>query len=263
MQHRYTVEQKDFIREIAPGMYNVEIADLFNAKFGTQVTESQIKNFKANHKIQSNVPKKRRTIPEGLFSKEQVDFISQNVKGLSNQKLVARVNEKFSLSVTTRQLKTWKKNHGFSSGLRGSEGMDPPNKGTKGKYNVGGNKTSFKKGQRAANYKPVGSERIDRDGYILVKVQDEGPWHKRWRHKHKVIWEKENGPIPRGHAVLLADQNRLNCSPDNLILIPQSKLSILNNKGLLHKHAELTRTGIVIADIYQKISQRKRKGVSR
>ncbi|GIQ67430.1 HNH endonuclease [Xylanibacillus composti] len=258
MHHKYTDEQRDFIREIAPGQYNQDIADMFNEKFGAQVTASQIKSYKANHMIRSGV-KSRRTVPQGLFNCEQIEFIKKHVAGLHNQELAELINNEFNLSITVRQLKTWKKNHGLSSGLKGTEGKAPPNKGTRGLYNVGGNKTSFKSGQRPVNYKPVGYERIDRDGYVLVKVRDDGPWHKRWRHKHRILWESANGPIPKGHVLIFLDQNKQNIELDNLILIPQSKLPTLNKKGLLYHDAELTKTGIIIADLYQKIGERKRQ----
>ncbi|NWL89587.1 HNH endonuclease [Paenibacillus sp. 79R4] len=258
--HRWTDEQKQYICEIAQGRYNSEIADVFNARFGTEVSEGQIKSFKANHKIKSNVPRKRITGDEGLFTQEQKDFIKRNVSGRLNEELAKLVNKKFNLQITARQMNTYKNNHGLVSGLdcRFSKGSTPANKGTKGLYNVGGNRTSFKKGQRSQNYKPVGSERIDRDGYTLIKVSDLGPWHKRWRHKHKVIWEEKHGPIPKGHVILFADQNRRNIDLDNLIMIKQSQLSVLNKKGLLHDDAELTKTGIIMADIYLKIGERKK-----
>jgi len=255
---RYSDEQKEFIRQNAPGKYNTEIADLFDARFGTNITERQVKYFKTNNKIKSDVPRKRRSPQQKLFTEEQVDFITQNVKGLSNAKLTDLVNKTFGISITVKQMKAWKKNHGLSSGLKGSEGIAPPNKGTKGVYNVGGNRTSFKPGERPINYKPVGFERLDRDGYTLVKVSDVGTWNERWKHKHKVIWEQANGPIPKGHVVLFADQDKSNIVLDNLILVPQSRLSILNRKGLLFKDANLTRTGLIMADIYKKIGDRKR-----
>ncbi|SHI03030.1 HNH endonuclease signature motif containing protein [Virgibacillus chiguensis] len=138
------------------------------------------------------------------------------------------------------------------------KGNVPANKGTKGLYNVGGNKTSFKKGQKAHNYKPVGSERIDRDGYVLIKVSDDGPWQKRWRHKHKLLWEKANGPVPPGHKLLFADQNKQNIKLDNLILVTEKQMATLNKKGLIKNDADLTKTGILLADIYQKVSERKK-----
>jgi hypothetical protein len=193
-----------------------------------------------------------------LFTNEQEKFITEHVEGLLNHSLADLVNEKFNLSITAKQIKRWKANHGLSSGLKGSEGMAPPNKGTKGLFNVGGNKTSFKPGQQALNYKPIGTERIDRDGYTIVKISDYGPWHKRWKHKHKVIWEETNGPIPTGHALLFADQNKQNIALDNLILVTRGQLATLNKKNLLANNADLTRTGIIIADIAQKMSERKK-----
>ncbi|TYS60499.1 HNH endonuclease [Sutcliffiella horikoshii] len=258
MGHRYTEEQREFIRSVAPGRYNVDIADLFNEKYGTNVTEKQINSFKKNHSIQSNLPRKRKSEQEKLFTEEQAAFIKQHVKGISNQKLADLVNETFNLTITKRQMNTWKKNNRLSSGLKGSEGMDPPNKGTKGVYNVGGNETSFVKGQKAHNYKPVGYERMDAEGYILIKVQDEGPWHKRWRHKHKVVWEKVHGPIPKGKCLLFLDGDKTNITVDNLLLITKSQLARMNQHHLITNDAELTKTGVVIADIYSKIGERKR-----
>ncbi len=258
MPHRYTKEQKMFIHVIAPGRYNSEIADLFNVKFGTCITESQIRSFKINHKIKSNVTKRRRTIPKRLFSKEQVDFILKNVKGLPNQKLAELVNETFNLSITAKQMKTWKGNHDLSSGLKGSEGIEPPNKGTKGLYNVGGNRTSFKKGQKPINYKPVGSEYIDRDGYTLIKVSDKGTWPERWKFKHRVMWEKENGPVPKGYVLLFADSNKQNIDLENLIMVSKHQLLILNKNKLIQNNADLTRTGVIIADLHKKINNRKK-----
>lgn len=50
-----------------------------------------------------------------------------------------------------------------------------------------------------------------------------------------------------------------NVTLENLALIPQKKLSTLNKKGLLKNDAELTKTGLIMAELYQKISERKRK----
>ncbi|WP_082063168.1 HNH endonuclease signature motif containing protein [Paenibacillus sp. IHBB 10380] len=260
MAHRYTQEQREFIRSNAPEKYNEEITKLFNDRFGTDITEGQIKSYKANHKIKSNVPRKRITGDEGLFTQEQKDFIKKNVEGRLNQELAELVNKKFSLQITVRQMNTFKKNHGLVSGLdcRFRKGDKPANKGTKGLYNVGGNSTSFKPGQPALNYKPVGYERIDRDGYVLVKVQDDGPWQKRWRHKHKVMWEEINGPVPSGHALLFIDQNKQNIVSENLMLVTRKQLARLNQNNLLSNNAELTKTGIIMADIYGKIGERKK-----
>lgn len=261
MPHSYTEEQRAFIRETAPGRYNIDIAELFNAKFHTSLTEGQIKSFKANHKIKSELSKKRRSEPESLFTEQQRDYLKSIVEGRTTVEIAKVMNEKFHLTITSRQIQIYKKNHSLKSNIATTfrKGVAPTNKGTKGLYNVGGNKTSFKKGQKAPNYKPIGTERVDRDGYLLVKVRDDGPWHKRWVHKHKVIWEEANGTIPKGHRILFLDSDRSNLSLENLQLITQSQLARLNQNNLITEDADLTRTGIIIADIYGKIGERKKK----
>ncbi|WP_342557323.1 HNH endonuclease signature motif containing protein [Lysinibacillus sp. FSL P4-0201] len=171
------------------------------------------------------------------------------------------LNQEFQLNINMNQLKACLTNHNIKSGRTGQfeKGSTPVNKGTKGLYNVGGNRTSFKKGDTPKNYKPVGTERIDRDGYVLIKVSDSGTWHERWRHKHKVVWEKANGPIPKGHVLIFLDQNKLNISLENLQLITRAQLARMNQNKLFHLDPELTKTGVVIANIYTKMGALNRK----
>ncbi|SNZ14518.1 HNH endonuclease [Terribacillus aidingensis] len=193
-----------------------------------------------------------------LFTKEQHEFLVEHVEGRTTKELAEIMNNKFNLSVSKQQIHYYKKNHRLVSNISTAfnKGHIPKNKGTKGLYNSGGNKTSFKKGQKAHNYKPVGYERTDCYGYVLVKVNDEGPWHKRWRHKHKIVWEEANGPIPPNHVILFADQNKENIVAENLLLVSRKQLATLNKQDLLSNNAELTKTGIIMADLYQKISER-------
>lgn len=191
------------------------------------------------------------------YTDEQKEFIKNSIKGIGNKELTEMFNNKFGLNLKVSQIKSYKGNHDLSSGLDGrfKPGSIPPNKGTKGLYNIGGNKTSFKKGNQPMNYRPVGSERVNIDGYIEIKIADPN----KWRLKHRVIWEETNGPIPRGHALIFADSDKLNVSLDNLILISRGQLAILNKNKLIKSDAELTKTGIILADIYIKIGERKRK----
>lgn len=193
------------------------------------------------------------------YTEEQRKFIKSNVKGRGNTELTEMINAKFGLNLTAAQIKGYKANHKLSSGLDGrfKKGSVPFNKGKKG---VGGwEPTQFKKGHKPLNYKPVGSERIDRDGYLLIKVSDHGPWHHRWKHKHKVLWEEANGPVPKGHALIFSDGNKQNINLDNLLLVTRAQLCRLNQNNLIQSDPELTKTGVIIAEIYTKIGERKRK----
>lgn len=196
-----------------------------------------------------------------LFNDIQVEFIKNNVVGVSNKDLTERINARFGLNVTIQQVKKFKSHNKLRSGLTGhfSKGHVPVNKGTKGLFNVGGNRTSYKKGDVPQNYKPVGFERIDNDGYVLMKVRDDGPWNHRWIHKHRVVWEQANGPIPKGHCIIFMDQNKQNVTLENLRLVKRGQLGILNQKGLLTGSKELNETGIAITNVYSTIRERKGK----
>ena len=69
-------------------------------------------------------------------------------------------------------------------------------------------RTQFKadgsmRGAAQANYKPIGSERISKDGYLERKVTDDPNVvrARRWVGVHRLVWEAANGPIPAGHVV--------------------------------------------------------------
>lgn len=161
---------------------------------------------------------------------------------------------------------------------RFQKGIIPWNKGMKG-LDIGGKETQFKKGRNPHNYKPLGSERVA-DGYVLIKtsektnhiilrignnsisITEERRGHNQWREKHVLIWEAANGPRPAGHAIIFGDGDKRNFELDNLILVSRAQLSVLNHLGLIYNNAELTRTGLIIADIHTKRHElRKRKKV--
>lgn len=81
-------------------------------------------------------------------------------------------------------------------------GQTPWNKGTS--YRPGGRcaETQFKPGQRPHTWRPVGSYRVNADGYLDRKVTDDALPHKRWERVHRLVWIAANGPIQRGHVVV-------------------------------------------------------------
>ncbi|WP_264647951.1 HNH endonuclease signature motif containing protein [Bacillus thuringiensis] len=190
-----------------------------------------------------------------FYTAEQKFFLAENIKGRTRKELCEMFNAYFGLNLGLNQITAYIKNNGLRSGLdaRFAEGSKPWNKGKKG-ICTGGSQTQFKKGQRPHNYKPVGSERLNSDGYVDVKVAEPN----KWRAKHQLLWEKENGPIPKGYVIIFGDGDRRNFQQDNLILVSKKQLAILNKNRLIQNDADLTRIGIAIANIYKKIGDRKK-----
>lgn len=89
-------------------------------------------------------------------------------------------------------------------------------------------KTAFKKGERRGVavdiYKPIGTERMSKSGYVERKVNDDMPLRARWRAVHLIRWEEINGPVPPGYALKSLDGDRSNTEPSNWELIPRALL---------------------------------------
>lgn len=196
------------------------------------------------------MPKKNQ-----VFTTERVEYLRNNVKGIGNKELTEMVNKHFGINLDVQQIRNAKKRYGLNSGITGyfEKGHIPFNKGKKG---IGGwEPTQFKKGHKPHNYKPVGTERVNGDGYIDIKIEDPN----KWRGKHILTWEEHNGPIPNGHVVIFGDGNNRNFDINNLILVSRQQLLILNRNNLIQNDADLTRTGVIIADLCSAISSKDKE----
>jgi hypothetical protein len=92
-------------------------------------------------------------------------------------------------------------------------GLQPWNKGTH--FTAGGRsaETRFKPGRPAnesANYLPIGTLRVNMDGYLERKVTDDREIvpARRWVAVHRLVWIEANGPIPAGHVVVFKPGRR-------------------------------------------------------
>jgi hypothetical protein len=86
--------------------------------------------------------------------------------------------------------------------------------------------TRFQKGIVPHNIKPIGYERITRDGYVEVKVRESktNSKNKNFELKHRLVWQQHNGEIPEGMNVeFVAGADRLNFTIDDLVLRTRSE----------------------------------------
>ena len=112
--------------------------------------------------------------------------------------------------------------HGKSTRYR--EGQPAWNKGSPGSQS-----TQFKPGRRSPNWKPVGSERVSRHGYLQRKVTDTGQSKADWVEVHILVWTTAHGPVPAGHVVTFKDGNKAHIALDNLELVARADLMLRNS----------------------------------
>lgn len=191
------------------------------------------------------------------YTDEMIEFLKEVTPGKTYKEITELFNKKFNLGVTTgiiKSLLSRKKIHTGTGGCLYKKGSIPWNKGKKG-Y-MGANKTSFKKGNRPKNWKLIGSERIDIDGYTLIKIADP----REWALKHRIVWEQHHKKkVPAGCAIIFADGDKTNLDVDNLICVTRNELKVLNKCKLISSIAELTKTGLNIAKIRIKLAELRKE----
>ena len=191
------------------------------------------------------------------YTVEEQKFMKEYVPGHSYKEIQKAFTEKFGWEISLGQVNAYIGNHHLSTGRTGrfQKGQEPPNKGKKGICAAGCERTWFKKGHIPANYRPVGSERVNADGYIEVKVADPN----KWKLKHRVVWESVNGKIPKGYIIIFRDNDKSNTDINNLLLIKRGTHAVLNHTGLCECSGEFKETAICIAELKAATSRAKNR----
>lgn len=83
-------------------------------------------------------------------------------------------------------------------------GIVPANKGLRRPgYSPGEMaRTQFKPGFVPHTWKPIGSLRLSKDGYLERKVSEDKIRARRWVAEHRLVWQAAHGQIPDGCAVV-------------------------------------------------------------
>jgi hypothetical protein len=84
--------------------------------------------------------------------------------------------------------------------------------------------TQFRKGNKPHTWKPIGTERLTKEGYLQRKIADTGNTVDDFVEVHRLLWEQAKGPIPPGHVVVFKDRDRTHVQLDNLELITRADL---------------------------------------
>lgn len=194
-------------------------------------------------------------MPGHCYTAEELAYLRRH-GSVERQYLTKSFNNHFGTAISVRAINQKCRKLGVKSSVNGrfEPGHVPYNAGTKG-LKVGSS-TSFKAGQMPHNWVPVGTEVVEsKDGYTKVKIAEP----KTWKHKHVLLWEQRNGPLPKGKVVIFADRNNQNFAPDNLIAVERRELLYLNIKALIKPDQELTKAAVNIAKLAVRTAELRRK----
>lgn len=107
--------------------------------------------------------------------------------------------------------------------------------------------TRFKAGDKI-NQKPVGTVVKRKDEYY-VKVNEKND-KSSWVPLKRVVYERENGDVPKGYCVISLDGNKYNIEPKNLYCIDRRGTVIMAKLGWFTENKAITRTGARWCNLY-------------
>ena len=157
---------------------------------------------------------------------EMITFLRNNIHIKSWDKITEHFNTEFCVNKTKKEIQ-------YACGNRGifPHGF-------------------FQRGERRS----LGTEIIN-DGYVYVKVKHPDVWIA----KHRMLWERNNGPLTNGYCVIFADCNTRNFDESNLIKVSREELSYLNSHNLRFNNPEYTKVGINIVKVIIKTKERQKE----
>ena len=230
---QYSEEAKKFLYENHDKYTFEEMTEQINTRFGYDKTTSNVKRYMQYLRLKPKpTPYKRK------YTEEMDNFIRNNAKGISTFKLMEMFNEQFDINITRPALKRRMVRLGVRNELLLHKDTHPCLTSLKSK------ETRFKKGDVCKTAKPIGSERVNAEGYIEVKVSK-----TKWEKKHRVLYEQAYGKLGRGEGVLFLDGNKQNLELSNLMKVTPKEVLMCNKYNLLFENKELTETGVNIAKL--------------
>jgi HNH endonuclease len=264
---KYSKVELDWVRKHSH-LSRRDIAERFADEFGRRdVSEDNIKALCSRKGWSAGSAGKRRNAGKSqLFDATEVAWLKENA-ALSRKDAHSAFQDKFSRpEITVAQIVAFKKRNGIKTGRTGhfEKGHVPWTKGRKIGSHPNSAKTQFKQGATPANILPLWSERTRDDGYIEMKVPEPNPYTNaktRFTMKHVYLWEKENGPVPDGHALKCLDGDKTNTTPSNWECVPRGLLPRLNNRwGRDYENAEpeVRPTIMAVAKLEHTISETKK-----
>ena len=143
---------------------------------------------------------------------------------------------------------------------RFQKGIVPANKGLRrpGWFVGRMRESQFKAGQKGSNWLPLGSHRINADGYVDRKIFDTGYPPRDWRGVHRLVWEVKNGPIPAGHVVRFKDGRRTT-DVDRITLDALELLTLAENLARNRLPPELQRISQLRGVLTRTINRKARE----
>lgn len=266
----WSAEEEAWLRETYPHHPNAALPGMHSERFPDRPRRTVNAIHARGNKLGLLKTSECKCKPK-FWTPERVEWFKAYVPGHHEAEISAEHERVFGFPLTVGQISNAKSKLGIRSGTDGGQfrrGMTPHNKGRSWdeqgippEVQAKMRETGFKKGtvqDRPDGWiKPVGFERVSKDGYIEVKVRDSlidgiqpnvpGSFNSNYRMKHHVVWEEHNGPIPPSTMIVFADHDKRNFDPDNLVAVPRKLWAVISKGSIPFWDKESLETAMNVA----------------
>lgn len=199
------------------------------------------------------------------WTKDKLDFMAEAIPGHTEQEIRELFLAEYGIELTRGQIGNTKARLGIKSGTHGGQfvkGQTPHNKGKT--WDEAGFSKEAQQAMRSTCFKPrnmphnaldkpIGYERINRDGYIEVKIAERPSrrmCNDNFKMKHHIVWEQANGqPIPPSTQIVFADGDKRNFDPENLVAVSRSDWSVICRERIKYSDRESLGLAVDIAKL--------------
>lgn len=195
-----------------------------------------------------------------MWTEAEIDFLREVYPKNGRKESTRLFNEHFGLNVTQNALKHTVQRYKIKAPTDGRyiKGNVPMNKGIpmSAEQYAKCKPTMFSKGHVPGNKKPLGSERISRDGYIEVKIAEPNKWELL---QVLVMQTLMGRRLEKGvEMVRFLDGNPLNCNPYNLVLTNRCVNARINQRSIKPTTPESMKAVIQVETIKCLIRDKER-----
>lgn len=227
INHKYTEEEKEFIKNNVKNCYLSDLVIKFNKKFNTNITEQQLENFKQRYKLKSGI--------NYQFTEEQQLFINYNIDKMFTGELAKEFNKKFNTNITQKQIRNYKSRNKLHSRLVYREGKPI-----------------------TAPLLPVGFE-YKSNGSVFIKITNKRNVKKQWQTKARYVYEKEYGKIPKGYEIIHLDGDKSNDNLCNLQMVKKGVVQAINLQQLRTNNKQANETAIKLVELQMEKNKKKKQ----
>ena len=162
------------------------------------------------------------------LTKEQLEFIRERYPTTGAKALIDEFNATFNLNRKPQYLNT-----------------------IASKYGIRMEKEAYKAVYKGIGEVPIGTvSKNAHNGRYYVKVRTDRRSSANWQEAGKYMWEKHNGPVPKGSVVIFLDNNPEHWDDiNNLMCITQKQARQLMAAGYRSEDPEITKTGLLLFEL--------------